>query len=175
MKKRKPKCHPKRKHYANDLCKKCYSKKHYIKNRRKYTELQKKWRKNNPIRVRKLGNKSQQKYCKNHPERVRKILRKYYKTHLEQSKKRGRKSHFKRNYNLTFKQFKKMLKKQDYKCVLCKIKHTKKQRLQVDHNHKTGKIRGLLCASCNKMLGFGYDIVKTFKNAVKYLLIYEKT
>lgn len=53
-------------------------------------------------------------------------------------------------YNLTDEEYIKMWKEQDGKCKLCEKKLDK--YLDVDHNHKTGEIRGLLCRGCNLML-----------------------
>ena len=50
---------------------------------------------------------------------------------------------------------------QDGKCYICKDQDCK---LQVDHNHETGKIRKLLCNTCNRMVGYHES-----PNAVKYL------
>ena len=44
-----------------------------------------------------------------------------------------------------------------------------KQRLSIDHDHKTGLVRGLLCSPCNAGLGFFKDNIKTMENAIKYL------
>lgn len=39
----------------------------------------------------------------------------------------------------------------------------------VDHDHKTDKVRGLLCDACNRGIGFLREDLKTFKKAIKYL------
>lgn len=62
------------------------------------------------------------------------------------------------NYNITEKDYKLMLDKQNGKCAICEKKESAKlnnklTRLRVDHNHKTNKIRGLLCHRCNVSLG----------------------
>jgi hypothetical protein len=58
---------------------------------------------------------------------------------------------------------------QQGKCAVCK-KHSSEfqRRLAVDHNHKTGKVRGLLCGSCNTRLGWFEDQEFT-QRALKYL------
>lgn len=50
-------------------------------------------------------------------------------------------------------------------CVICGSSH----RICIDHNHTTGKFRGLLCATCNGALGLFHDSVPKLENAIKYL------
>lgn len=52
------------------------------------------------------------------------------------------------------------------KCPICGKKAT---RLQIDHCHRTGKVRGLLCARCNRALGQFGDSIKGLMKAVNYL------
>ena len=59
-----------------------------------------------------------------------------------------------------------LLKKQKGKCKICKCVLNPPY---VDHNHNTGKVRGLLCRGCNVALGTFQDSIKILKNAVKYL------
>lgn len=74
-------------------------------------------------------------------------------------------------HGVTPQQFDKLLKKQKGLCALCKQEPTGKRTkvLQVDHDHKTGKIRGLLCNECNTALGRLGDDVKGLNRALKYL------
>lgn len=63
-----------------------------------------------------------------------------------------------------------MLKKQNGGCAICKSKVSGgKGAFHVDHCHKTGKIRGLLCHFCNVGLGVFKDDVKTLSVAIAYL------
>ena len=75
-----------------------------------------------------------------------------------------------KKYNLTMDDYNRMLEKQDYRCAICK-KHISelKRRLSVDHNHKTGEVRGLLCFKCNTVLGHMNDDIELLKNTIKYL------
>lgn len=72
----------------------------------------------------------------------------------------------KTRYGITECQFNDLLKKQNGQCVICL---EAKQRLHIDHCHKTGKIRGLLCGSCNRALGLFKDNTEFLIKAIKYL------
>ena len=61
----------------------------------------------------------------------------------------------KKKYGITPDKYDEMLSKQDYKCYICHKHEDKLDRsLAVDHCHKTGKVRGLLCWNCNIRLGY---------------------
>ena len=74
-------------------------------------------------------------------------------------------------YGITLKEYKALLKAQRYKCAICSKKQKDcKQHLDVDHSHKTGKVRGLLCRYCNsRLLKYLRDDKKRAKGLVKYL------
>ena len=61
---------------------------------------------------------------------------------------RAWKYHIKKKYGITDIQYAELLSAQDGVCAIC-FKRPTKRRLAVDHDHKTGKIRGLLCYPCN--------------------------
>lgn len=65
----------------------------------------------------------------------------------------NRRQHLKKKYGLTPEKYTDMFKKQDGVCGICK-KEPLKFHLAVDHCHKTGDIRGLLCTKCNVSLGW---------------------
>jgi hypothetical protein len=61
-----------------------------------------------------------------------------------------RKQNLRRNFGITLEQYDQLLEIQDGKCAVCDKDHSFfKKKLAVDHNHKTGEIRGLLCGYCN--------------------------
>jgi hypothetical protein len=84
-------------------------------------------------------------------------------------KKTIRKCNLKRLYGITLEEYKVLLKKQNNKCAICPTKYTKKKILCVDHNHKTEKVRGLLCHDCNNGIGRFKDNLRIARKAVLYL------
>lgn len=81
-----------------------------------------------------------------------------------------------RKYKITLDQYNEMLVLQNHVCAICRGPEVKVNKfgnliaLAVDHCHKTGKIRGLLCSNCNKGLGFFKDIIYNLYNAIAYLV-----
>jgi hypothetical protein len=69
-------------------------------------------------------------------------------------------------YGVTEEQFQTLLKKQNGVCAICGRKQRNGYSLCIDHNHKTGAVRGLLCLSCNTMLGW---LQMNRSNIEKYL------
>ena len=81
-------------------------------------------------------------------------------------------SHLKYTYNLKLEDYNKMLEDQNYKCNICGSSNSstsQHDRLVVDHNHKTGKIRGLLCDKCNRALGLFCDSKELLEKAIQHL------
>ena len=89
-----------------------------------------------------------------------------------------RSQYLKRQYGLTFEEFDAMLSSQDNACAICGTREPSKnrgrtRRFHVDHCHKTGKVRGLLCKSCNIALGEIGDNIHTLKSMIQYLESHE--
>lgn len=80
-----------------------------------------------------------------------------------------RKSSLKKNYNISIEDYEMMALAQGGVCAVCKTYPTRR-RLDVDHNHKTGTIRGLLCEHCNKALGLLRDDPKLLLAAAAYII-----
>lgn len=72
----------------------------------------------------------------------------------------------KRFYNITEEQFNSLIKKQNKACAIC----LRETFLCVDHDHNTGKVRGLLCADCNRGLGMFRDQASLLLDAADYIL-----
>jgi len=67
-----------------------------------------------------------------------------------------------------------LIKKQKDRCAICGEKETairngKVRQLSLDHCHKTSKVRGLLCSSCNIALGGFHDDPELLRQAINYL------
>jgi len=76
----------------------------------------------------------------------------------------------KRSFGIDIDTYNKMLIEQDFKCKICSSHQSELVRqLSVDHCHKTGFIRGLLCSLCNTGLGKFKDDPQLLINAINYL------
>ena len=74
-----------------------------------------------------------------------------------------------REYGITLDYFESMLSKQNGGCAICGGTGWGKGGPNVDHDHKTGKVRGLLCACCNMSIGGLGDDPKIVRRAAEYL------
>jgi hypothetical protein len=101
--------------------------------------------------------------------------RKINKKHKEANKERvklNRRKNLLKSYGLTTEDYDKMIEAQGGVCKICKdpkAKHWRTDKLFVDHDHKTGRVRGLLCHDCNYALGGFKDRIDLLKEAIKYL------
>lgn len=92
----------------------------------------------------------------------------------EAAKRIIRRAGLKKYYGMTIEDYDKMYFRQNGVCVTCGKPETAKnqygiRRLAVDHNHKTGKVRGLLCTCCNRLIGLAKDDINTLKRIIEYL------
>jgi hypothetical protein len=100
-----------------------------------------------------------------HPESVKKRGKKYIESG------NARLGRLKKKYNLSKEEYEKLLLAQNNKCAICNS-DTPKGRyssFNVDHDHKTNKVRGLLCTNCNRGLGFFKDDIELLKKALYYI------
>lgn len=81
-----------------------------------------------------------------------------------------------RKYGISLVQYNEMFVSQGGLCLICggpeqRVHSTSKElcQLSVDHCHKTGRVRGLLCTKCNHILGLWQDDPEIFKTAIAYL------
>lgn len=90
------------------------------------------------------------------------------KQKLIREQQRTRNNDIKKKFGITQDQYLLILEKQDFKCAICsKLKSS--TNFDIDHCHKTGKIRGLLCRSCNLGLGYFKDSPNLLNKAALYI------
>jgi hypothetical protein len=75
-----------------------------------------------------------------------------------------------KNYRMRLHEYQELFKAQNGKCACCgQCEASFKRQLHVDHDHETGKVRGLLCTQCNPGIGYFQDSVERLEKAVAYL------
>ena len=87
----------------------------------------------------------------------------------------ARAGEFRRKYGLSLQEYEELLVAQDGDCAICGQPETTRLRgrlnlLGVDHDHRTGRVRGLLCRKCNTAIGLLADNPELLSRAVRYLL-----
>ena len=96
-----------------------------------------------------------------------KKCRKQMYPHSESTKQKAYERQIKRNYGITLEDYHRMYENQDGVCAGCK--QPSEVKFHIDHDHHTGRVRGLLCGNCNKALGLLHDNPNTLKNLIEYL------
>jgi hypothetical protein len=121
-------------------------------------------------------------YYKRHKARLQEVGRQTYlrnrETILKDRKENWEKYksiELKSNFGITYDEYQHMLAEQNGTCAICFQPETcrtnkgKLKVLSVDHNHTTGKVRGLLCNRCNQAIGLLLDDPLKADSAAKYL------
>lgn len=103
------------------------------------------------------------RYRENNRERIKEYLHNHYLDNLPDELN----AKLVRKYGITFDEYAQMEEDQDWLCAICKQSST--QILCVDHDHETGKVRGLLCNNCNKGIGLLGDTLERLRSAAAYL------
>jgi len=92
----------------------------------------------------------------------------YNKNHPDKSKFSARKAQIKQSYGLLYEDWLKLWETQDGKCAICGESFDRPGAANTDHNHKTNKVRGLVCRRCNIGLGY-YENTKRMIESINYL------
>lgn len=174
-----------------------YLKAYYQKHRAKILAYSKEWHANNPDRAKinrkrfkennpNYFNEYQKQWIKDNPDKYKDITKRCYDNNRDAILKQQREyrltpkgnsnlknSQLKLKFDITIDDYNQMLKKQGECCAGCKRHKSEfKRALAVDHNHDTGKIRGLLCYKCNSAIGYLKEDVATLDRLKEYLLKY---
>ena len=118
-------------------------------------------------------NARSRQYYKDHKDERRKYSSKYYKEHSKEQAQRSYIFKLKKDYGLTELEYNNILLKQNNCCAICGIEVNKlNRRPSIDHNHTTNKVRGILCLSCNHLLGNAKENINILLSAIEYLKLH---
>ena len=111
---------------------------------------------------RKWRSETRKKYRAENREKINAQMRAYYAN----NKNRYKDSSLKQLYGITLAEKQAMALAQNGCCKIC---NRSDQKLVVDHNHATGRVRGLLCGRCNSAIGILGEDPETLKRAITYV------
>ena len=126
------------------------------------------------------GNKSCKRYAIKNPDKIYKRNKRYYDNNREREIERAKIKYkenpelsrdklLKRRFGITIKKYDEILKSQKGVCAICKSDCPSGKNLAVDHCHKTGQIRGLLCFNCNLGIANLKESKEIFHKAAEYV------
>jgi len=72
-------------------------------------------------------------------------------------------------YGIDTKQFDAIFESQNKTCAICRDENKTKRSFHVDHDHKTGRVRGILCYRCNLTIGFAREKISILEGTIAYL------
>lgn len=108
----------------------------------------------------------QRVWRENNRDRCNAYMKKYYRENKTKISIRGKC----KVYGITKEEYLEIFRKQNGKCRICRVLHLELTRgLYVDHDHETGKVRGLLCNKCNWLLGNCGENTKILERAIQYI------
>lgn len=125
---------------------------------------QKEWVAADPKRSERIRQRASE-WTKNNPERAKANKDKYRAKNLESIKEKSAHQHRERTYGIAKEDYERMLNSQNEVCAICK----KDSKLWVDHDHLTGIVRGLLCPSCNTLVGYIETHGHLIQDVLKYI------
>ena len=104
-------------------------------------------------------------------EQQSKVDARYYQKNREKAIMTSQETNMKKKYGIGWKEYERMLDEQNGVCKICSKPETSKniKRLSIDHNHTTGKVRGLLCRKCNSAIGYFNDNITYLQKAIEYV------
>lgn len=136
------------------------------------------WHEANKERLREYQREYTKKYRAENREKTRAACREWYLRNREIQVKRSRDNYYEKRlkylekkYNLPVNGYEKLFAAQGGTCAICAamVPGGRYEMFHVDHDHATGAVRGLLCNSCNHLLGNARDNVETLRAAAAYL------
>jgi hypothetical protein len=150
-------------YYANKERISQHRKKYYLANKEQVDQHNRKWNRDN----KESHAQYNREYYQANKEHIVQQTKAYAQTPIgrEGARKRARKH----TYGLTHDAFLVMLQSQDGRCAICEKVFTDGVPPHLDHCHKTGSVRGILCQHCNSGIGFLKDSPDIVSRALAYL------
>lgn len=111
-------------------------------------------------------NTKNRQYALDNPEKTQERHRRWYTENKVRSAVRMRDNHLRKKYGITQVEYETMLVRQHGGCAICQ---KKPKRLAVDHCHRLGRIRGLLCRECNVAIGLFNENPHIMIEAIAYV------
>ena len=127
---------------------------------------QKRWRERHPEQERERQRLKAQRERERHPERIRERQKRYNAKNADKVREANFRRYLKRNYDMTPEDYANRLAFQDGRCAICREPMV---RPNVDHDHETGIVRGILCSECNSAIGLMKDDPQRLTAAAEYL------
>ena len=105
-----------------------------------------------------------------HRDEMKEDAKRWRQNNKEKCRQTNWNSRLKMTYGITSDEYNKVLAEQNGCCAICGNPNAEyKRRLHIDHNHSTGKIRGLLCVRCNSGLGNFQENLLLLDKAKEYI------
>lgn len=99
-------------------------------------------------------------------------MKNYRETHPKQTPSYKRNAKLKNRYGITAEQWDDLFDSQNRACAICRVPEGPddiRAQWHTDHNHETGKVRGILCSTCNRGLGQFKDSPELMRLAALYV------
>ena len=110
-------------------------------------------------------------YCEANKGKMAAYQKAYYKANKNKKIVDAVNRHLRNKYGITPAEKQKMVEEQNGLCLICHKPLGTGKGVHIDHDHDTGRVRGVLCTNCNSALGLMKDDPGTLQNAIQYLLI----
>lgn len=104
------------------------------------------------------------------PDYHKRLQKDYSKRNPDSVRLTNKKAYLKSQYGISIEEYDAMVARAEGRCEICdKLESDQKSPLAIDHCHKTGKVRGLLCVNCNTAIGLLKEDFGIIDKLVAYL------
>jgi len=108
-------------------------------------------------------------YREKNRDHINALKKNHHEKYREEENLKRRDRNLRQLYGVAPEEYESMLSAQSGGCAVCGETNKNRRRLYVDHDHETGKVRGLLCHRCNRVLGSVNDSPELLRRLIDYL------